>query len=214
MKYKQIEDFFNTYIEWANENLLNNSPTDEQNSDDEASALMEYAYRIEPGGVDREGLKLLQRFGLKIPDYYEAFLSYYSYRSLEIPLMKFPSTKKEDDLEELVGMFERCSVYGLIPFAHDKDGAGTYCIDLLNSECIIYFPYSPGTLSQRDPLIKSFLDVMILLKEVFEYGGEINSLPEDEKEDALHNIRSLEPEILGSKAWDDWWLMQLVGVQL
>lgn len=207
-KYHEIKEFFDSYIEFIGE-ILPNLPPGHVMEDSEADKFVTNEFGItKPMALNDEILKLVEKHGL--PEYYKEFLSAYSYRNLELPLVVFPSTHPNDGLRELKSDIEKYVGYGLIPFASNKSGLGVYCIDLQQEEAIVFYENNelPNSSVRKKKLVSSFLSLLLFLKEYLDWGGNISGLDEEDKPEALAELKRVDPVM--ATVWQEWWLPRLL----
>jgi hypothetical protein len=207
-KYQEINNFFDSYIVWIRE-LFPYLPDGHVMKDSDADNMINHEYAIfqseDLNGVIRN---LSKKYS--IPDYYQSFLSAYCYRNLEVPLFSFSSTHPDDELREINSDINRYIEFKLIPVVSSKSGTGYYCIDLVQDEAIVFYKNDerPSLTERNQKLASSFLKVLIFLKEYLDWGGNISGLDDEDKPEALAELKSIDQMI--SITWDEWWLPRLI----
>jgi hypothetical protein len=206
--YQEINDFFDSYIDWIKE-LFPSLPDGHAMKGSEADQMINHEYAI----FQSEDLKdVIQNFSEthSIPNYYLSFLSAYCYRNLEVPLFSFSSTHPDDGLQEIMSDISRYIEFQLIPVVSNKSGTGYYCIDLIQEGAIVFYKNNerPSLSHRNQKLASSFLKLLIFLKEYLDWGGNISGLDDEDKPEALAELKGLDSTI--SSAWDDWWLPRLL----
>jgi hypothetical protein len=207
-QYQEIVSFFESYIDWIAE-LFPDLPAEHSMKGSEADKMITHEYAVFKSDILRHDiLKLSEKTG--IPNYYLEFLLSYSYRSLEVPLFSFPSTHPDDGLREIKSDIGRYIEYRLVPFGYDKFGTGYYCMDLLQGEVIVFYENKerPSMSVRKKKLASSFLSVLVFLKEYLDWGGNISGLDDNDKPEALSELKGIDSLI--SATWDDWWLPRLL----
>ena len=208
--YQEIELFFESYIDWITE-LFPNIPDDHSMKNSEADQLITHEYAIFPSKATKNDLVKIFK-SINIPDYYFKFLLSYNYRNIEVPLFSFPPTYSDDNLREINSDIERYIRFRLIPVLYDKSGLGYYCIDLDQEEAIVFYRNNeqPSLLMRKKKLAKSFLSILMFLKEYLDWGGNISGLDSEDKLEALAELKGIDSVI--RVVWDEWWLPRLLVV--
>jgi hypothetical protein len=207
--YKEINEFFDSYIDWIGD-LFPDLSASHPMKDSEADQMIRHQYSIFKSDALKTDIVEIYEKSV-VPDYYICFLISYCYRSLEVPLFEFPSTHPDDNLSEIKSDIRSYVEYGLIPFASDKSGTGSYCIDLMQDAAVVFYKNNerPVKSINKSKIAASFLSLLVFLKEYLDWGGNINGLDADDKLEALTELKGVDPVI--SASWDSWWLPRLLG---
>jgi hypothetical protein len=205
----QIKIFFESYIDWITQLFPNFPIQDNPAKSSKADKLIEHQYAIFKSDILKNDIiKLSKQFN--IPDYYLDFLLFYSYRNLEVPLFSFPPTHPDETLSVIKSDIKHYVKYGLVPVFYDKYGTGNYCIDLHQDDAIVFYKNNefPSNSLRKEKLASSFLSILMFLREYLDWGGSINGLDDDDKLEALLELKNI--DLLINSSWESWWLPRLI----
>lgn len=206
--FLEIDSFFDAYIESIRDMfpvLHDESPEMIEG----ASQFIDEAFSIVRTIEKPHFLNDIREIGISIPQYYEEFISAYTYRNMEIPIVRFPATIAPAN--RLLSMVRRSAPLSLLAFASDEHEDGSYCIDFTQNHAIVFLPAVDHTSDPGMVLASSFLHLLTFLKLFIEWGANIDELDEDEQSEALHELRDTDPDGIGGEAWEKWWLPRLTN---
>jgi hypothetical protein len=205
---REIDEFFDTYIDWIKELFPGLSEGYEMKGS-EADQMINHEYAIfQSEDLGDEIQRLAKTYS--IPGCYLKFLSAYCYRNLEVPLFAFSSIHPDDGLQEIKFEISRYIEFQLIPVASNKSGTGYYCIDIIQEEAIVFYKNNerPSLSCRNQKLASSFLKLVTFLKEYLDWGGNMSGLDDEDKSEALAELKSIDSTI--SSVWNEWWLPHLL----
>lgn len=207
-EFPEIDRFFDTYVD----SIRNMFPALRDGYPEKiegASQFIDEAFSISRSAEKPAFLRNIRELEIAIPRYYEVFLSAYTYRNLELPIVHFPATTAPADrLMSMVRTSEPCS---LLAFASDENVDGSYCIDLTRDEAIVFHPAVSDVREPRIVLASSFLHLLTFLTEFIEWGANIDELDEADRMEALRELRDTDREGVGGEAWETWWRPRLTN---